>query len=645
MGAVDEIKERLDIVEIISAYVPLKKAGRNYKGLCPFHSEKTPSFVVFPETGTWHCFGACGTGGDLFTFIMRKENMTFGEALRFLAGKAGVMLEPPSERKQVEDAQRQRLLEILSAATLYYHNLLLHAPAAQVARDHLAARHLEPQTWQQFQLGYAPGEWRALSTYLLEKGYALDDLVAAGLVVVSEEREGHYDRFRHRLIIPIRDRRGQVVAFGARALDPGQEPKYLNSPQSPLFDKGRLLFGLDSAWEAIRATGRAVIVEGYMDVLMARQHGMDNVVATMGTALTEAHLGQLARLAPRLVLSLDADEAGNQATLRGLNLARETMRRRAVPVLTPTGRVRFEDRLDLDLRILALPPGRDPDEVIHENPEAWERLVEAAVPVVDYYFQVVLADLDLGQARDKSRAVKALTPIIRDLGDDVQREHYVQRLARLLRVSEQAIRAEMRRVPRPATRPTEGQEEEEAAPSPAGRPRLPGPEELFLGYLVTYPHLLPRVDRYMRDELAAEPFTEEDFQGAENRLVFSALAGGMYASPPVEQWKAGLDADLQAHAERLRGALEQVPPMPEELVEQDVVDCALRLRKRNLKRSVEQLRYLLEDPGVLEGPQRLEVMRRINEQNLALGRLDKALEVRSQRSRWPAVEPNSRLSP
>ncbi|MGC8838102.1 MAG: DNA primase [Anaerolineae bacterium] len=642
MGAVDEIKERLDIVEVISAYVPLKKAGRNYKGLCPFHSEKTPSFVVFPETGTWHCFGACGTGGDLFTFIMRKENMTFGEALRFLASKAGVTLEPPSERKQAEDAQRQRLLEILSAATLYYHNLLLHAPAAQVARDHLTSRHLEPRTWQQFQLGYAPGEWRTLSAYLLEKGYTLEDLVTAGLVVIPEGREGHYDRFRHRLIIPIRDRRGQVVAFGARALDPGQEPKYLNSPQSPLFDKGRLLFGLDSAWEAIRATGRAVIVEGYMDVLMARQHGIENVVATMGTALTEAHLSQLARLTSRIVLAMDADEAGNQATLRGLNLARETMRRRAVPVLTPTGQVRFEERLDLDLRILALPSGRDPDEVIHENPEVWERLVEAAVPVVDYYFQVVLAGLDLSQAQDKSRAVKALTPIIRDLGDEVQREHYVQRLARLLRVSEQAIRAEMRRVPRQATRPTEEVEEERP---PARRTGLPGPEELLLGYLVAYPHLLPKVDRYMREELGMKPFSEEDFQGAENRLVFSALASGMYANPPVEEWEAGLDPDLQAHAERLRGTLEQVPPMPEELVEQDAVDCALRLRKRNLKRSVDQLRYLLEDPSVLEGPQRLDVMRRINEQNLALGRLDKALEARSQRSRWPAVEPGSRLSP
>ncbi|MBC7223499.1 MAG: DNA primase, partial [Anaerolineae bacterium] len=549
--------------------------------------------------------------------------------------------EPPSERKQAQDAQRTRLREICSAATLYYHNLLLHAPEAEHARAYLASRHLTPETWQQFQLGYAPNEWRALSAYLLERGYPLEDLVAAGVVVEQEGRGVHYDRFRNRLVIPIRDRRGQVVAFGARALDDSQ-PKYLNSPQTPLFDKGRLLFGLDSAQEAIRATGRAVVVEGYMDVLMARQHGIENVVATMGTALTEAHLALLARLTSRLVLALDADEAGNQATLRGLNLARETMRRRAVPVLTPSGRVRFEDRLDLDLRILALPSGRDPDEVIHENPENWERMVEAAVPVVDYYFQVVLADLDLSQARDKSRAVKALTPIIRDLGDDVQREHYIQRLARLLQVSEQAIRAAMRRVPRRPARAARVPEEE--PPSQAGRPRLPGPEELFLGYLVAHPHLLPKVDRYMRDELAMEPFGEGDFQRSENRLVFAALRAGMYADPPSENWEEGLDADLQAHVARLRELLERIPPVPEELVEQDAVDCALRLRKRNLKQSVAQLRYLLEDASVLEGPQRLDVMRRINQQNLALGRLDRALQARSQRSRWPVVEPDGSLS-
>jgi len=646
MSASEEIKERLDIVEVISAYVPLKKAGRNYKGLCPFHTEKTPSFVVFPETGTWHCFGACGTGGDIFSFVMRKEGMTFGEALRFLAPKAGVSLEPPSEHRKAEDAQRQRLLEILNAATLFYHNLLSNSQVAQATREYLASRDLETATWQRFQLGYSPAEWRALSDYLLGKRYILADLVSAGLVIEREDGTGYYDRFRNRLVIPIRDRRGHVVAFGARALDDTQ-PKYLNSPQTSLFDKGRLLFGLDSAREAIRATGRAVVVEGYMDVLMARQHGMDNVVATMGTALTEAHLSQLARLTRRLVLALDADEAGNQATLRGLNLARETMRRRPVPVLTPAGRVRFEDRLDVDLRILALPVGRDPDEVIHEDPEEWERLVETASPVVDYFFRLVLANLDLSQARDKSTAVKELVPIIRDLGDNIQREHYVQRLARLLRVSEQSILTELRRSTR--TRRPRGQPQPEAgegsSPAAAQRPRRPGPEEQYLCYLVTFPNLLQRADRYMAEQLEAGAFSEADFRNAENRLVFAALASAMQADPPDEKWEEGLDADLRAYVALLRDYLEQGPPIAEELVEQDALDCALRLRKGNLRRSNEELQYLLEDPAALQGPQRLEVMRQINRQNLALGRIDKVQETRRHSGRRLAVGADGQVPP
>lgn len=642
MSVTEEIKARLDIVDVISAYVPLKKAGRNYKGLCPFHTEKTPSFVVFPETGTWHCFGACGTGGDVFSFIMRKENMTFGEALRHLASRAGVSLEPPTEQKKAEDARRQRLLEVVNAATLFYHHLLLNADEAQKAREHLASRALEVTTWQRFQLGYAPQGWRGLSEYLMGKGYALADLVEAGLVVEQEDRSGHYDRFRNRLVIPIRDRQGRVVAFGARALDDNL-PKYLNSPQTPLFDKGKLLFGLDSAVEAIRATGRAVVVEGYMDVLMARQHGMDNVVATMGTALTEAHLSQLARLTRRLVLALDADEAGNQATLRGLNLARETMRRKPMPVLTATGRVRFEDRLDVDLRILALPADRDPDEVIHDNPEAWESLVETALPVVDYYFRLVLDGLDLAQARDKSVAVRELVPIIRDLGDNVQREHYVQRLARLLRVSEQSVLAEMRRVPKPGRPPGRAQAEpSSAAPPPPGL-RRPGPEEQCLSYLVAFPGLLSRVDRYLTDQLGTGALSEEDFRNAENRLLFAALAhASRQAKPAANRWQDTLEAELRAYAEQLRGVLEQGPPIAEELVEQDAVDCALRLRRRNVRKWVEERQYMLEDSEVRQSPQGLEIMQEVDRLRRTLRHMDQALKERSKTTRYPAAEVRGR---
>ncbi|MGC8826016.1 MAG: DNA primase, partial [Anaerolineae bacterium] len=281
MTVVDQIKDRLDIVDVVSAYVPLKKSGRTYKGLCPFHAEKTPSFVVFPETGTWHCFGACGTGGDIFTFIMRIEKVDFGEALRILAEKAGVLLE---ERRPQEKA-RQDLLERLrganAAAAAFFHQLLLHSPQAGFARRYLAGRYLTQETIESFELGYAPNDWEALSRHLTAQGYTTAELLEAGLIIAREEG-GHHDRFRNRLMIPIRDLRGRVIGFGARALD-DTPPKYLNSPQTPIFDKGAVLFGLDRAAKTIRARSEAIIVEGYMDVMMAHQHGVTNVVAAMGT--------------------------------------------------------------------------------------------------------------------------------------------------------------------------------------------------------------------------------------------------------------------------------------------------------------------------------------------------------------------------
>ncbi len=285
MSAVDEIKQRLDIVEVISSYVTLKKAGRNYKGLCPFHAEKTPSFVVFPDTQSWHCFGACGTGGDVFSFIEQQENLDFPGALRLLARRAGVSLKPRTEADAAQDKLKKRLHEINERAAEYFHNLLLNSTEGQTARNYLSQREINRETLSRFQLGYALDDWQALSDYLQGRGYKPDDLLTAGLII-EREGGGHYDRFRGRLIIPIRDERGGVVGFGARALD-DSPPKYINSPQTPAFDKSTLLFGLDLAKGTIRREGLAVIAEGYMDVLTAHQHGITNVVASMGTALTE----------------------------------------------------------------------------------------------------------------------------------------------------------------------------------------------------------------------------------------------------------------------------------------------------------------------------------------------------------------------
>jgi DNA primase len=446
MSAVDEIKERLDIVQVIQSYVPLKKAGRNYKGLCPFHAEKTPSFVVFPDTGTWHCFGACGTGGDVFSFVQRQENLDFGETLKLLAQRAGVELEARSPQATAAEQHLQRLREINRAAAAYFSHLLLHSDEAGRARRYLEERGLSQETIERFQLGYALDQWDALLRHLGSKGYSLAELAEAGLLVEREDKSGYYDRFRGRVLFPIRDHRSHTIGFGGRVLDDGL-PKYLNSPQTLLFDKSSVLFGLDQAARGIRTTGVAVIVEGYMDVLIAHQHGMNNVVAQMGTALTEAQLKLLKRYTEHFVLALDSDSAGDQATLRGLDMARQVMDREVVPVPTARGLIRFEDRLTADIRIVSLPPGRDPDEVIRESPSRWAQLVADAKPVMDYYFQALTADLDLSTARGKAEAARALGPLVAEIGDPVQRAHYLQQLARIVQVDERLLWQQIQQAP------------------------------------------------------------------------------------------------------------------------------------------------------------------------------------------------------
>jgi DNA primase len=279
VSVIDEIKDRLDIIEVISAYIPLQKSGRNYKALCPFHSEKTPSFVVFPESQRWHCFGACSEGGDVFTFVMKREGWDFRTALEELARRAGVELRPRTPAQAQAEEEADRLRGLLSTAAQYYHHLLRHAPEAEVARTYVARRELNDETVERFLVGYSLPGWERTRAYLTERGYTIEELIKAGLLVEREDRTSTYDRFRDRLMIAIRDAQGRVIGFGARTLDPEGVPKYINSPQTPLFDKSHTLFGLDLARQAIRREDRAVIVEGYMDVMQAHQAGFINVVA------------------------------------------------------------------------------------------------------------------------------------------------------------------------------------------------------------------------------------------------------------------------------------------------------------------------------------------------------------------------------
>lgn len=607
MGAVDEVKNRIDIVELVSGYVPLKKAGRNYKGLCPFHAEKTPSFVVFPDTQTWHCFGACGTGGDIFRFIMQREGLDFPEALRELARRAGVQLAPPTPQSEAIDRQREKLLDIHAAAAQYFNHLLRRSKEGGRAREYVAEREINSETIERFQLGYALNTWEGLKSHLMGRGYTEDDLVEAGLLAKKEETGSSYDRFRNRLIIPIRDVQGRVIAFGARALNPNDVPKYLNSPQTPLFDKSSTLFGLDLAKRAIRSQDQAVIAEGYMDVMSAHQHGHANVVAGMGTALTEAQLRLLKRFTKNFVLALDADTAGDAATLRGINLAREALDRRAVPVPTAQGLIRFEGQLDADIRIATLPPGRDPDDILRQTPELWPELIEGALPVVDFYLQVVSTQYDLNTAKGKSAIVREVLPLLREVKDRVERNHYVGQLARLVKIDERLLLAELDgagRAPTARQRPTP--KVQSAAASPLSQPEHTffGPEEYALAIILGQPEALKTAnDELLGLDLA--PLSADDFQRTENQLLFQMLSNWISGEPSpgsaaeegegeslVEYLANQCDPLLGSYLDFLRERWEALPATPPETLGRDLVSRILLVRDQHLQREVANLRFL-----------------------------------------------------
>ncbi len=434
MDVVETIKRQVDLVEFIGRSTPLQKSGRSFKGLCPFHTEKTPSFYVFPERGNWRCFGTCGEGGDIFTFVQKRENTDFRGALRILAEEAGVELTPEDARKR---SQHERLAAVMSAAVDFYQRCL-REPGGEPAMAYLLEkRGILQRTIDSWRLGWAPNDWRVLRGYLHNRGYDERDMVASGLLVEGDNGREAYDRFRGRVIIPIANERGEYIAMGGRGLQ-GEEPKYLNSPQTELFDKGRTLFGLDHASAAIRESGVAVVVEGYMDVLGPWQAGFPNVVATMGTSLTEHHAGLLRRYARRIVLAMDPDAAGLAAAERagGLFLGLESPERMGQAV-------RQADTIlgatELELRVAPLPPGRDPDEIARDTPDVWRAAITGAPPFAEFLLHRLMDANPVESPAQARELVDRMKPVITAVRDPLERAMYVQRVARHLAISEDAV--------------------------------------------------------------------------------------------------------------------------------------------------------------------------------------------------------------
>jgi len=570
---VERVREAIDIVELIGSTLDLRKAGKNYKALCPFHQEKTPSFYVFPETQSFYCFG-CGASGDAITFVMRTEQLGFREALERLAERAGITLQSSRLHDDQEDEQRQRLFELNRLAAAWFAHVLWSTAFGEPARAYLERRGVDRATAERFGLGFAPDAPAALLRYLTQLGASSDELVQAGLVVRRDDGS-LVDRFRNRVMFPIRDRQGRILGFGGRTLGDVQ-PKYLNSPQTPLFDKSSVLYALDLAEESIRAQRSAIVVEGYLDAITAHQFGYTNTVASLGTALTERQGKLLRRLADRILLALDADAAGRQATLRGLELLRTALADTERPVADPRQLVRFERTLGVELAVVVLPEGFDPDDLIRQDRPRWEAALARPVPLVDYYFDALLGSQPPAHPREAAALLERVAPLLLELGDPVQVDLYTRAVAHRLHLPEETVRrllASYRRRPVKSSSSTNGQQ-------PGQRPLTT--EQQLIALLLRYPDAAA---------IFLEELDQESLLDVRHREIVQALRSGVVGA------ETGWPDELTEYVAFLRERVAAQPDLPVPLARQALRDALRRLRREHHD---ERLRSLLSEVRVAE---------------------------------------------
>ena len=416
----DEIRSRNDIVSTISQYMTLKRKGRNYFGLCPFHNEKSPSFSVSPDKQIFHCFG-CGVGGDVINFVKKIENIGFLDSVRLLAEKSGIQLPNDISKAEEENIKlKNRLYKINELAAKFYHENL-YKPTSKIAQDYIKKRKLNNATLKSFLMGYASNSSNELLRYLKEQGFTEEELLASCLIGKSDR--GYYDKFRNRLMIPIRDERGRFIAFGGRVLD-DSKPKYINSPENIVYSKGRNLFGLNVAREGIHGPlKRLLIVEGYMDAISLYQRGITNVVASLGTALTDSQGRLLRRNTEQVILGYDADGAGQQAIIRGMEILKS---------------------MDIDIRILQISGAKDPDEyVLKFGPEKMVKAMDEAISAIEFKIKVLRANLDLNNVNDKVKFLTEIAKILSNVDNNIEREVYIDRISKVYEISKNAIVSEV----------------------------------------------------------------------------------------------------------------------------------------------------------------------------------------------------------
>ncbi|MFA6322784.1 MAG: DNA primase [Candidatus Buchananbacteria bacterium] len=482
---VEEIKARVDIVDLISEYIHVKPAGtNNWRALCPFHNEKSPSFMISKDKQIWHCFG-CSEGGDIFSFVQKMEGIDFPEALRLLAEKAGVKLEHHDPKLA---SQKNKLMDITKLTAAYWHKILTDSPAGQKARDYLKNRGVTDQTITDFKIGYAPDTWDNLIKFLKSRGFNDQEIFSAGLSVKKERGNDFYDRFRDRVMFPINDLHGSPIGFSGRTLKVDEKMgKYINTPQTMIYNKSLVLFNLDKAKQEIKKQDLAIIVEGQMDCISAYAAGTANVIASSGTAFTEDQISILKRYTNNLAISFDMDQAGESAAKRGIDLALAQ---------------------EMNVKVIVLPSGKDPDECIKTNPQLWFGAVANAKTIMEFYFEKTFSKFDISQAEGKKAAAKILLPMITKMNNKIEQTHWLQKLGEALSVSEQILREALPggKIKKPSL---------PAAAVIAGKDRKQMLDQQLLAIVLKYPHHLS----FLIDNLPNQIITDQAVQELYKKLI------------------------------------------------------------------------------------------------------------------------------
>ena len=579
MDQVEEVKSKVDIIEVISSYLPLKKAGRNFAGLCPFHSEKTPSFMVSPERQAFKCFG-CQEGGDVFTFLQKVEGWEFREALEEMAKRAGVKLANfrPSSGSKI----KEKLIEINKLAAKFYKYLLTKHKIGISARDYLKNRGMPPSLWDKFDLGYAPPGFENLTRFMAKKGFDLVDLATAGLIIGREAgSKSYFDRFRNRIMFPLKDSRGTVLGFAGRLInETGREAKYINCPETPIYNKGSLLFGLDVARGAIREKNEVVLVEGEFDVLSCHKAGIFNVVASKGTALTDKQVATLARYSENVVLCFDTDLAGDAAARRGIELL---------------------DIAGVNIRVVALGKYKDPDEFARDNPVGFGKAVAQGVNIYDYFINSATGRFDPKDPIGKKKIGNEVMPILAKISDDLVRAHYIAKLAKLLDLSVELVGEAVfkRGLGKLGTDTLVSSEVSSESPD---KGRLTT-QEYFLALLVS------------QDEIPHEVLSNvsvDDFESSEAKRFWKYFNDIIKHSRErkISRILKKLPADLSGFVDNLY--LVNLGPdfSQKQLWGQEIVKVAKTLRRESLRRKLAQISDKLEEVQAQANGRRMNLLLR-----------------------------------